>query len=118
VTFVWQLATVPSMPAERQSGAGAAFRLLGRPEVATGMLAILFLFIGQFALFTYLRPFLETITRVDISALSLILLALGVTGLIGTYLVGWFLKVSLHGVLAVIPLAMAVIAMALVALGH
>jgi predicted MFS family arabinose efflux permease len=118
VTFAGQLATLPPMPAERQSGAGAAFRLLGRPQVAMGMLAILFLFMGQFALFTYLRPFLETVTRVDVSTLSLILLALGVTGLIGTYLVGWFLRASLHGVLVVIPLGMAAIALALIALGH
>jgi len=34
---------------------------------------------------------------VDISVLSLILLALGVTGLVGTYLVGWFLKASPYG---------------------
>jgi predicted MFS family arabinose efflux permease len=118
LTFVWQLATVPPLPAERQSGAGSAFRLLGRPAVASGMLAIMFLFMGQFALFTYLRPFLETVTRVDISTLSLILLVLGVTGLIGTYLVGWFLRASLHGVLVVIPLSMAAIALALVAFGH
>ena len=118
VTFAWQLATIPPMPAERQSGPGAAFRLLGRPQVALGMLAILFLFMGQFALFTYLRPFLETVTRVDVSALSLILLALGVTGLVGTYLIGWFLKASLHGALVVIPLGMAAIAISLVLLGH
>ena len=118
LTFAWQMATIPPLPAERRSGAGAAFRLLGRPEVATGMLAILFLFMGQFALFTYLRPFLETVTRVDVFTLSLILLALGVTGAAGTYLVGSLLKASLYGVLVAIPLGMAAIAIALLNLGH
>ncbi|EHM01792.1 putative purine ribonucleoside efflux pump NepI [Acetobacteraceae bacterium AT-5844] len=118
VTFVWQLLTIPPLPAERSSSAGAAFRLLGRPQVALGMLAILFLFMGQFALFTYLRPFLERVTQVDVSALSLILLVLGVTGLLGTYLVGRFLRASLHGVLVAIPLGMAAIAVTLVTLGH
>jgi predicted MFS family arabinose efflux permease len=118
LTFVWQLATIPRLPAERQSGAGAAFRLLGRPQVASGMLAILFLFMGQFALFTYLRPFLEAVTQVDVSTLSLILLVVGVTGLLGTYLVGWFLRASLHGVLVTIPLGMAAIAIAMIALGQ
>ena len=118
VTFVWQLLTIPPLPAERSSSAGAAFRLLGRPQVALGMLAILFLFMGQFALFTYLRPFLERVTRVEVSTLSLILLVLGVTGLLGTYLVGRFLRASLHGVLVAIPLGMAAIAVTLVALGH
>ena len=118
VTFAWQLATVPPLPAVRPSGAGAAFRLLARPRVATGMLAILFLFMGQFALFTYLRPFLETVARVNVLTLSLILLLLGVTGLLGTYLVGRFLRASLHGTLVAIPLAMAAIAVGLVVLGH
>jgi predicted MFS family arabinose efflux permease len=118
LTFFWQLATLPPLPAGRQSGAGAAFRLLRRPQVAAGMLAILFLFMGQFALFTYLRPFLETVTRVDVSALSLILLLIGVTGLLGTWLVGWFLRMSLYGVLVAIPLGMAAIAVGLIAAGH
>lgn len=118
LTFVWLLATVPPLPAERQSGAGASFRLLRRPQVALGMLAILFLFMGQFALFTYLRPFLEMVTRVEVSTLSLFLLIMGVTGFIGTSLIGWFIKASLRIVLIVIPLGMAAIAIALVALGH
>ena len=29
---------------------------------------MLFLFMGQFALFTYLRPFVETVTHVDVDA--------------------------------------------------
>ena len=41
-------------------GRGNVFRLLAQPQVALGMTAILLLFMGQFALFTYLRPFLES----------------------------------------------------------
>lgn len=48
------------------------------------MAATLLLFMGQFAVFTYLRPFLETITGVGISALSLMLLLMGASGLVGT----------------------------------
>ena len=50
-----------------------------------GMLAVAVFFMGQFALFTYLRPFLETVARVDVSTLSVILLILGGAGLLGTY---------------------------------
>jgi predicted MFS family arabinose efflux permease len=94
------------------------FKLLGRPVVAYGMAAIMLFFMGQFALFTYLRPFLEVVTGVEVSMLSLILLLLGVTGLIGTSLIGPFLKNGAYGVLTVIPLGMAAIAVALVALGR
>lgn len=76
--------TMPSMRSERQFASRSVFTLLGRPAVAYGMAAIMLLFMGQFALFTYLRPFLETVTKVDVSTLSLMLLAVGVAGLIGT----------------------------------
>ena len=118
IAFAWLRGTLPSLPAGRRTGAGAAFGLLRRPPVALGMAAILFLFMGQFALFTYLRPFLEGVTRVDVATLSLILLVLGVTGLIGTYAVGWFLRRGPQAVLVAIPLGMAAIAVALLGLGQ
>lgn len=118
VALAWQLMSLPSMRSPRRTASGNVFRLLRRPVVACGMAAVMLLFMGQFALFTYLRPFLETVTRVDVSTLSVILLALGVTGLIGTSLIGPFLKNGVYGVLTVIPLGMAAIAVALVAVGQ
>jgi predicted MFS family arabinose efflux permease len=81
------------------------------------MAAMLLLFMGQFALFTYLRPFLETVTRVDVSTLSLILLAVGAAGLIGTSVIGSLLTTRLSNVLIMIPLGMAALAGALIAFG-
>jgi predicted MFS family arabinose efflux permease len=72
---------------------------------------------GQFALFTYLRPFLETVTGVSVSALSLMLLGLGLAGLAGTSVIGPLLKRSLYGLLIAMPLAMAAIAAGLIAFG-
>ena len=69
-------------------------RLLQAPRSPLGMLAVGVFFMGQFALFTYLRPFLETVTRVNVSTLSLILLALGVAGFVGTTVIGCFLRRS------------------------
>ena len=72
---------------------------------------------GQFALFTYVRPFLESVARVNAATLSLLLLVIGVTGLVGTLLVGALLRRSMYGVVITIPLLMAVIAVALIAFG-
>jgi predicted MFS family arabinose efflux permease len=72
---------------------------------------------GQFSLFTYLRPFLETVTQVDVSVLSLLLLLMGVTGFVGTSLIGGFLNNNLYRILAVFPLIMVAIAVALIAFG-
>jgi predicted MFS family arabinose efflux permease len=74
-------------------------------------------FMGQFALFTYLRPFLETVTLVDATSLSLILLVIGVTGLGGTLFIGSLLKKGLYRTLFTIPVLMAVIALALIPAG-
>lgn len=63
--------------------------------------------LGQFALFTYVRPFLETVSHVDVSTLSLVLLLIGVAGFIGTSLIGVFLKDGLYRTLIFIPVAMA-----------
>ncbi|UKJ74387.1 MFS transporter [Azospirillum brasilense] len=117
LTFLWLFMTLPSMPARGRSGAAAAFRVLRRRNVPLGIMAVSLLFIGQFALFTYLRPFLETVTGVSVTALSLILLALGLSGLLGTYLIGFVVKTRLYGLLVAMPLALAAIALALIAVG-
>jgi predicted MFS family arabinose efflux permease len=72
---------------------------------------------GQFALFTYLRPFLETVTRVDVSTLSLVLLVIGIAGFIGTLIIGLFIRRGLFRTLIVIPVLMALIALALIPFG-
>jgi predicted MFS family arabinose efflux permease len=117
LALVWQLLSVPAMRAEAQPGAGAVFKLLGRPVVALGMAAVSLFFMGQFSLFTYLRPFLETVTQVDVSVLSLLLLMMGITGFIGTSLIGGVLNTGLYRILVILPVAMAGIAATLIMLG-
>lgn len=82
------------------------------------MASVALFFMGQFALFTYVRPFLETVTQVDVSTLSLVLLAIGIAGVVGTSLIGCFLKEGLYRTLITIPVSMAVIAVMLIAFGH
>ena len=74
-------------------------------------------FAGQFAFFTYLRPFLENVTGLSVSVLSLILLIMGLSGLAGIYLIGFVLKTRLFAPLIARPAALVAIAIALVALG-
>jgi predicted MFS family arabinose efflux permease len=117
VTFAWQFMTLPSMPSRERVSGLAVLKVLRRPQVPLSMLAVALFFMGQFALFTYLRPFLETVTGVSVTTLSLLLLGLGVAGLAGTYAIGIALKRSLFGLLITMPLAMAAIAGALIVLG-
>src|SRR4051812_34768093 len=117
VTLAWQFLSLPKMPSREQSSASAAFKVLRRPHVPLGMLAVGLFFAGQFALFTYLRPFLETVTGVGVTALSVLLLVVGLAGLPGTYLIGLLLGNALYGLLVSMPLTMAAIGVGLVVLG-
>lgn len=118
IVFVWLLISLPSMKAQTKAGPADVFKLLGRPVVALGMAGVSLFFMGQFSLFTYLRPFLETVTQIDVTMLSLVLLMMGSAGFVGTLLIGNFLKDgTIYRTLIVIPLVMAVIAVALIAFG-
>jgi predicted MFS family arabinose efflux permease len=117
VAFVWLSISLPPMKSQSGSGNGNVFRLMKSVPVALGMVAVSVFFMGQFMLFTYLRPFLETVTHVSVSMLSFMLLVLGLAGLAGTFLIEAFLKNGLHRTLIVIPIFMAMIALALVSFG-
>lgn len=118
-SLIWQLMTFPTMKATTQkSFSWNVFRLLRRIEFLVGMLAVLCLFMGQFALFTYLRPFLETVTHVTISQLSINLMLLGVGGFVGTFFVGRLLKKTLFPVLILWPLSLSVLVVGLYLFGH
>lgn len=118
IAFIWLWISLPTMKvAPHTSGTGNALKLLKNRSVAIGMAGCGAFFMGQFALFTYLRPFLETVTRVDVSTLSLILLVIGVAGFIGTLIIGPFLRRGLFRTLIAIPVLMALIAFALIPFG-
>ncbi|WP_460157087.1 MFS transporter [Pseudomonas sp. S2_H10] len=118
IALIWQWISLPGMKAApRKAGDGNVFRLFRSPLVSFGMLSVGIFFMGQFVLFTYLRPFLETVTGVEVSMLSMILLVIGVAGFFGTILIGTFLKTGMYRVLVCIPLLMAAIALSLIVLG-
>jgi predicted MFS family arabinose efflux permease len=117
VALGWKLHSLPAMPGSGRPGSANPFKLLRRPPVALGMAAVSVFFMGQFALFTYLRPFLETVTHASAAMTSLMLLIIGGAGLAGTMLIGGVLKGALYRTVIAIPLIMAALALALIAWG-
>lgn len=117
--FIWQCISLPSMENDkRQKQQGSMIRLFRISNVPTGLVACGLFFVGQFALFTYVRPFLETVTSVGPSGLSLILLAIGVAGFVGTMIISTLLNARFYQTLIMIPLLMAAIAGTLLLVGH
>ena len=115
IALIWQSLSLPSMPVTAQQAKQrlSTLGLLRRPVVIMGMLSVGLFFMGQFTLYTYVRPFLENITQVNISTLSLILLGIGVMGVFGTVVINSALKRNFNLTLIVIPVIMAVIGLML-----
>jgi predicted MFS family arabinose efflux permease len=118
VATLWQAVALPRLPAHETRGDTGVLTLLRRGPVRIGMLAVGLLFAGQFALFTYLRPFLEQVTLVDLSVLSLMLLIVGLAGFAASFVIGRFADQRLEATLIILPAIMATVAVALSMFGQ
>ncbi|WP_111413078.1 MFS transporter [Billgrantia lactosivorans] len=111
-----QFMTLPRMAPSGQARLRTLFDVLMRPRVGLGMLAAALVFTGHFAFFTYIRPFLETVTGVGVTGVATILLGFGVANFLGNYLGGWLVERSLRLTMIAMPLLMGSLGVALVVL--
>ena len=118
VTLIWQWLSLPSMEPQTTNPVGKLFGLLKRRHVAFGMAAVMLTYAGVFASFTYLRPFLERYTHVNLPQLSLLLLGLGLAGFAGTYGASVLVGRHLFSLLCGLPIALAAVTIGLLAVGH
>jgi predicted MFS family arabinose efflux permease len=117
LAVIWQYVTLPPMPTEKAATVGTILHVLKRRKVKSGMLAVLLLFIGQSAFFSYIRPFLESVTRVHVNMLSAILLAFGISNFVGTTIARYPVERSLKFTLIALPMLMSCAAAGLVFFG-
>jgi len=115
--LIVQAATLPALKLERPTPLHMLFRVLARPGIGAGVLAIMLVFCGHFVFFTYVRPFLETVSGAGINRVSTTLLAFGLANLAGTLAAGALLTRSLRFALLLMPAVMALLALLLVVLG-
>lgn len=118
LALVFQYFTLPRMAPRGVTRLGMLGEVLGRPRIGLGMAMATLVFAGHFAFFTYIRPFLETVTGVGISGVSTILLGFGVANFVGTLLAGPLIERSLRLTMTVMPLTMGLLAIALVTAGN
>lgn len=118
MNLIWQWISLPSMPPQTSHPVGKVLGLLKRRNVAFAMLGVMLTFAGAFATFTYMRPFLETYTRVSVPQLSLLLLGLGGAGFVGTYGAGALLGRHLYSLLRWLPMALGAVTLGLLTVGH
>lgn len=116
VTLTFQLVTLPPLAPRRAARLRTVLEVLLRPGIAVGMLGCVLVHTAHFALFTYIRPFLESTTGVGPDTLALMLLGFGAANFVGSLLTGWLLERSPRGTLVLMPVLVGVAALALVLL--
>lgn len=115
--LIWQWLMLPRMPTSESSSAGSMFGLFRNRVFALGMASTALAFIGMNSLSIYLRPFLEHVTDLEVSSLSLALLGVGLGGLTALFVIGFVLRRNLNLVLVGLPSVLAVFALLLIAFG-
>lgn len=84
VAFLFQSVCLPRVPAVGATSLSTLLGLLRRSQVRAGLAVALLFFGGHIAGFTFLRPFMESIARVNAPQVAAIFLIFGVSSLIGS----------------------------------
>jgi DHA1 family purine ribonucleoside efflux pump-like MFS transporter len=94
VTLAIQLFAIPSLPPRDNPSLRVLFHLLGRRNVRVALLTVLLVVSGHIAGFTYIRPLMEGVTHLSVSAVSGVLLAFGIGGFLGNFAGGYIAERS------------------------
>jgi len=116
VTLAFQSFTLPRLAPRRPARLRTVLEVLLRPGIAMGMFGCVLVHSGHFAMFTYVRPFLEGTTGIGAQGLSLMLLGFGVANFAGTLLAGKLLERHPLATLVLMPALVGVAALGLVLL--
>ncbi|MCY1413529.1 Purine ribonucleoside efflux pump NepI [compost metagenome] len=87
--LIWLL---PVLRPERLTGLSQIPAVLKLRKVQVGLAAVVLIFIGQFAAYTYITPFLNQISGIEAGVLSLVLLGYGLSGFFGNVFCGWVVE--------------------------
>lgn len=117
VALVIQVLTLPKLPAVAAPGLASFKVVLSRRSVVIGLVTALLVISGHFAGFTFIRPFLEEVPRLEIATVSLILLAFGVGGFFGNIAGGAIAARSPAWAVASCSMLIAAVALTLILFG-
>jgi predicted MFS family arabinose efflux permease len=113
-----QLLLLPRIPAIHRVHFATLGALLTIPRARVGLIATAFVFIAQFAAYTYVAPYLQDLVHVDADTITLALLVFGVAGIVGNFVAGLVLSRSVLGTLGVSKFVLAGAVVLLPLLAH
>ncbi len=94
ITLLVQIFAIPSLPPKDNPSLKVMFELLRRTNIRVALFAVLLVISGHFAGFTYIRPLMEHITHLSVSAISAVLLGYGIGGFFGNFAGGFIAERS------------------------
>lgn len=114
----WQFFYLPSMPTDNPTKLSSLLKIFTRPKMKPGMLATFFVFMSYAIFFSYLRPFLETVTNVQGNTLTLVLLIFGIANFFGATFSRHPLQWNIHRSLILAALFMGLSVLGLMVFGN
>jgi predicted MFS family arabinose efflux permease len=118
LALIWLCASLPALPTPGRVATTGSLRLLVRPQVLLATVAAMLAFMGQFVIFTYIRPLLESVSGFSVPAMPGVLLVMGLSGVVGSWWVGRALRRSLFRPLILLPALMGSVAVGLILLAR
>jgi predicted MFS family arabinose efflux permease len=118
IALALQLLLLPSIPAIHRVRFATLGGLLKIPRARVGLIATAFLFVAQFAAYTYVAPYLKQLVGVGPDTITLALLVFGIAGIAGNFAAGVTLSRSVIGTLGVAKFVLAGAVVLLPLLAH
>ncbi|MCC3374163.1 MFS transporter [Cohnella sp. REN36] len=107
--FIGILAWLPSMPVKEKKSFGKQLGILRKPQLWLTIATVVFIFAAMFSVYSYFAEYLGQVTKMNGSWISMMLMAFGVTMIVGNFLFGSFLHKSTTRTALLFPLVYAVI---------
>ncbi|OXM82519.1 MFS transporter [Paenibacillus rigui] len=109
IAFIGILAWLPSMPVKEKMSFGKQLSILRKPQLWLTIVTVVIIFAAMFSVYSYFAEYLGQVTRMNGSWISIMLMAFGVTMIVGNFLFGGFLHKSMTKTVILFPLVYAVI---------
>ena len=117
VALLALLTTMPRLPSQTVPRLETLAVLLARPSVRLMLISVLVTISGQFTGFTYIRPFLEQVPQLGVTAITFVLLGYGFGNVIGNFAGGAVVARGVKLAIVSFALATAVLALAMLLFG-
>ncbi|WP_054024816.1 MFS transporter [Bacillus sp. FJAT-28004] len=105
IAFAGILFLLPSMPVKEKMSYGMQLRILRKPQLWVNIATVMFTFAAMFSVYSYFAEYLVSVSSMNSSWVSLLLMAFGLVMIVGNFLFGFFLQKSISKTVMLFPLA-------------